>query len=95
MENQAELMPESARINLLYGLMLRLLGSNEKAYEVLLHTREVAPQKQSVLFEFAYAAEAAGKKDEALAVFKEAYELDTSYVQARELYEGAQKRLAE
>ena len=95
MENQAELMPESARINLLYGLMLRLLGSNEKAYEVLSHTRDVAPQKQSVLFEFAYAAEAVGKKDEALVIFKEAYELDTSYVQAGELYEEAQKRLAE
>jgi len=93
MEKQVALMPESARIHLLYGLMHRLLGSNESAYEILSQARELAPKKQSVLFELALAAEMLRKKEEALAVFKEAYELDTSYEQAKELYEQAKTRL--
>tara|TARA_B100000508_G_scaffold53235_1_gene41235 strand:- start:12578 stop:14413 length:1836 start_codon:yes stop_codon:yes gene_type:complete len=93
-EKQAALMPESARIHLLYGLTHRLLGSNEKAYEILSRAKEIAPQKQSVIFEFALAAEAAGRKEEALLAFKKAYELDTSYEQAQVLYEQAELRLS-
>lgn len=94
MEKQAMLMPESARIHMLYGLMHRLLGSNERAYEILSHARNLSPKKQSILFEYAFAAESLGKKQEALATLKEAYELDTSYEQARVLYEQAQERLS-
>ncbi|MBL1434022.1 O-antigen ligase family protein [Candidatus Wolfebacteria bacterium] len=92
-EKQAAYMPESARVHLLYGLMLRLLGNNELAYEVLSHARDVAPHKQSVLIEFAFAAEFSGRAEEALSVFKTAYELDTSYDRVRVLYEEAENRL--
>lgn len=94
MQKQASLMPESARISLLYGLMLRLLGSNEEAYNVLSHARDLAPHKQTLLFEFAYAAEAAGKRGEALSALKEAHESDPTFEQAKVLYEEALQRLA-
>ena len=94
-EKQAVLMPESARVHLLYGLMHRLLGSNESAYEIMTRAREIAPQKQSVLFEYALTAEAVGEREEALEAFKYAHELDTSYEQAEVLYKEAQERLTE
>lgn len=94
MQKQAALMPESARIHLLYGITLRLLGQNEMAYEVLDRAVELAPQKQSVLFEFAYAAEASGKVDEALSALQLAHELDPSYERARQLYEDSVERLS-
>jgi len=92
-EKQAVLMPESARIHMLYGLMHRLLGSNESAHEIMTRAREIAPQKQSILFEYALTAEAVGKREEALEAFKYAHELDTSYEQAEVLYKEAQERL--
>ena len=92
-EKQAVLMPESARVHLLYGLMHRLLGSNESAHEIMTRAREIAPQKQSILFEYALTAEAVGKREEALEAFKYAHELDTSYEQAEVLYKEAQERL--
>jgi O-antigen ligase len=94
MEKQAELMPESARIHLLYGITLRLLGQAELAYEVLGRAVELAPHKQSVLFEYAFAAEGVGKPEETLSLLKKAHELDPSYEQARELYEEYVLRLS-
>jgi len=92
-EKQAVLMPESARIHLLYGIMLRMIGDVEKSYEVLSHAKDMAPKKQSVLFELGLAAELSGRKEEALETFKYAYELDTTYVRAELFYQEALERL--
>jgi len=94
MEKQALLMPQSARIHLLYGIALRLLGQSEMAYEVLGKAIALSPRKQSVLFEYAFAADGVGNVDEALSTLKYAYELDTSYTKAQELYEGYKEQLS-
>ena len=94
LEKQARAMPESARIHSFYGTTLRLLGQFEASYAVLLRARELAPQKQNVLFEAAVSAELAGRHEEALLLYEEAYRLDESFEQARVLFEDAQERLA-
>lgn len=93
MGKQAEVMPESARIHLLYALMLRLLGENELAYEAAGEARMNAPQKETVLWEYALAAEALGKTDEALEVFQYVAELQPNNEQAQEVYAAARERL--
>lgn len=90
---QAELMPESARIHLLYALMLRILGEDELAYIQASEARGIAPHKESVLWEFALAAEGAGKYEEALAAFTKAHEQAPENERAREILEQAQERL--
>ncbi|XKT75434.1 MAG: O-antigen ligase family protein [Patescibacteria group bacterium UBA2103] len=83
---QAQIMEESARIHILYGIMLRLLGSFEDAEVVLERAYNAAPNKQSVIFEYALTKDLLGKQEEAVALFKKAYELEPGYSKAEELY---------
>lgn len=85
-QKQAELMPRSARIHLLYGIMVRMLGDAEFAEEILEKALLNAPKKQTIMFELGLTKDLLGKEEEALTLFKEAYLLDTEYEQARELY---------
>lgn len=88
MQKQAVLMPESARIHLLYGIMLRMLGSLEEAEKVLSHAHAMAPNKQTVLFELGLVKDLLGKEDEALATFEKAYLLAPEYEEAKRLYKA-------
>ena len=88
MEKQVRVMPESARIHLLYGIMLRMLGNLEQAEEVLERAHTLAPEKQTILFELGVAKDLLGKEEEAIAAFERAYVLDTSYEEAERLYEA-------
>lgn len=86
---QAQIMEQSARIHILYGIMLRLLGKFEDAEIVLERAYSAAPNKQSVIFEYALTKDLLGKQEEAVALFKKAYELEPGYPKAEELYRAA------
>ncbi len=64
---------------ILYGTYNGRIGNMAKAEENLLKARESSPTKQSLLMTLAQIYLAQGKSAEALAVYKEAYELDASF----------------
>lgn len=78
--------PLNARFPFFFGALLNTYGQYPDAKAVLLHARELSPGKQAIIFELGRNALAQGKGDEALAFFKEAYELAPTYTEARVLY---------
>lgn len=78
--------PLNARFPFFYGSLLNAYGQFAEAKAALEHARELSPGKQSIIFELGRNALAQGKGKEALAYFKEAYELAPAYTEARALY---------
>ncbi|MBX4215446.1 tetratricopeptide repeat protein, partial [Candidatus Parcubacteria bacterium] len=81
--------PKDARYELFYASFLKEFGDLDAALAHLARARELSPKKQAILFEQGSAY--LSKKDypKALAVLKEAYELEPSYAQARLIYAAA------
>jgi len=86
MQKQAQVSPLDARFPLFVGLLEDSAGNYTDAQASLAQARALSPKKQSIIFEQALNAQA--RKDEAAALgfFKEAYELDPSYTDARVMY---------
>lgn len=83
---QAERSPLDPRFPLFLGSLLNSFGLFNEATEALSRARELAPRKQTILFEYASNAFGRGDTKTALAVFKEAFELAPEYRDARILY---------
>ncbi len=90
LEKQIARVPQDARYYILMGSFLNSIGNYDKALPVVRKAIELSPKKQTMRFELVQTLLALGKKDEALAEAKSAYELDINYDQARAVYEEVQ-----
>lgn len=86
MARQADESPLDARFPLFLGALLNAAGDLQNAERALSRARELSPGKQTILFELAANQLAQGKDEEALATYKEAFELEPNFTTARILY---------
>lgn len=89
MKKQEALMPLEARFPLFLGVLYDAFGLYEQAAPELRRAHELSPAKQSILFELGMNALARNDTQEAVQAFKSAYELDTSFDDARSYYAAA------
>ncbi len=82
----AEDKPGDARIHVFIGTFYRATNQLDKAAEQMAKAREYSPKKQSIMIQQGFVALSVAKNEEALQFFKEAYELDTRNLEAREYY---------
>jgi len=87
---QIERVPNDARYYILTGAFLNNLGNYQEALAYVEKAVEFSPQKQSMRFELVRSLYGLGRKEEALAEAKKAYELDVNYDQAKSIYEQVQ-----
>jgi O-antigen ligase/tetratricopeptide (TPR) repeat protein len=81
--------PTDARVRVFAGSYYRSINDLDKATEQLVFARQYSPRKQTIIEQQGIIALNQGKIDEALAYFKEAYELDTRNLESREYYAAA------
>lgn len=86
---QANLSPQDARFPLFLGAVLGAYGQYEAAAAALARAHELSPGKQSILFEMGLNAQSRGDMNGALALFKQAYELEPSFRDALIFYIAA------
>lgn len=94
MQKQSEEGPLNARAPFFLGILLDRAGAYPDARTALDRARELSPKKQGILFEMGLNASARNANDESLAFFKEAYELEPEYQEARVYYAAALIRLS-
>lgn len=85
-KKQLERVPNDARYRLFYGIFLSRFGSYEEAIKQVEEARKLSPNKQQMYLELSNDFLLAGKTKEALEASKTAYELDTSYEEAKFMY---------
>jgi len=78
--------PENARYPFFAGSFFSRLGWLEEARENLETARRLSPRKQTIIFELGGLNINQKKYDNALALFRAAYELDKSFSEAKKLY---------
>ncbi|MFZ2555292.1 MAG: O-antigen ligase family protein, partial [Minisyncoccia bacterium] len=86
--------PLNARAPFFLGILLDRAGAYPDAKAALDRARAISPHKQGILFEMGLNASARGANEEALAFFKEAYELESEYQEARIYYAATLIRLS-
>jgi len=89
MVQQSAASPLDARFPLFLGILFDSYGDYGDAKTALERAHALSPAKQSILFQLAANAQAQGDNAAALDYFKQAYELDTTYSEARFLYASA------
>ena len=70
------------------GSLLNNIGNPEQALPYIKKAIELSPQKQAMRFELVQSLYSLGKSAEAMAEAKAAYELDTRYDQAKQIYQA-------
>ncbi len=83
---QIEEKPDDARVHVFISSFYRATNQVDKAIEQLSIARSLSPQKQQIIFEQGLAHMQKGDNAGAFALFKEAFDLDTTYPQARSFY---------
>jgi O-antigen ligase/Flp pilus assembly protein TadD len=83
---EVENKPDDARVRVFISSFYRMSGQVDKAIEQLVKARELSPKKQQIIFEQGLAHLQKGEYATATTLFKEAYELDTSYTEAKHYY---------
>jgi tetratricopeptide (TPR) repeat protein len=83
---QIDATPNDARYYVLDGVLYNRMNRYADATKVLEKARTLSPHKQSLLFELGASYMGQQKFKEAEAVYKQAYELDTSYKDAEMFY---------
>jgi len=78
--------PNDVRYYVLGGTFLQNIGDYKNAAIYLLKAQTISPKKQSILFALGSNYFALNNGVDALATFKKAYELDTTYGEAKTLY---------
>lgn len=81
--------PGDARLHIFTASFYRVTGNPDAALEQVALAREVAPQKQQIMFEEGMILIQQEKYSEALAVFENAYTLAPEFMTARILYAAA------
>jgi len=89
MEAQITAAPDDARFPLFLGTLLDSRGMNEDAQRYLERAQELSPTKQSIAFQRGLNAMSRGDGEEAIRIFKAAYELAPEYDTARAFYATA------
>ena len=82
----AEDKPGDARVHVFIGSFYRATNQPEKAAVQMAKARELSPHKQSIMIQQGFVSLSLANNEEALQFFKEAYELDTRNLEAREYY---------
>lgn len=95
MEKQSQASPLDARFPLFTGILLGTYGQNEQAAQALQRAHDLSPNKQTILFQQAAAAQSMGKDKDAFEFTKTAYELDHDYVDARIYYAAMAIRIGQ
>lgn len=85
-KRQLEETPNDARYYVLGGNFYQGIGDYKDAAPLLIKAVELSPKKQSILFVLGSNYFALKQYADALATFKRAYELDTSFGEAKKLY---------
>ena len=78
--------PDDARVRVFISSFYRLTGQLDKAIPELEASRALSPDKQQIIFEQGLAYLQKGEYEKARDYFKEAYDLDTTYGDARIYY---------
>ena len=78
--------PNDVRYYVLGGGFYQNIGDYDKASSLLLKARELSPEKQTILFMLGSNNFAMKRYSEALEIFKQAYELDPTFEEAKKLY---------
>jgi tetratricopeptide (TPR) repeat protein/O-antigen ligase len=85
-EEEVERNPTSPRLRLFAGSLYGVFGRIDDAQATYEKVVELAPSKQTALFQLGETLLYRGKTGEALPVFKRAYELEPNYADAARLY---------
>lgn len=85
-EKQIADTPYDARLKLFYGSMLGNIGQVQASERYLKEALALSPKKQLTMFQLGSLYMASGRPNEALAIAKEAFELDESFLEARKVY---------
>lgn len=86
---QVEEKPGDARIHVFISSFYRMTQKFDQAIEHLAIARSLSPDKQQIIFEQGLAALQTNDTESALNFFREAFELDQSFTQARVFYAAA------
>lgn len=86
MQKEIEKVPNDARLQLFLGSYLRQMGDTDNARAYLIKAHELSPKKQQILFELAILETNLGKYADALEWFRQAFELDPAFADARVFY---------
>lgn len=86
MQKQIDRQPNDARLQVFMGSFLNTFGAHDDSLVYLNKARSLSPNKQAILFELGNSYLLNGKFEKALEVFKEAYELEKNFGQARRIY---------
>jgi O-antigen ligase len=86
LQKQLEETPNDMRYHAFYGIFLRNIGDYPGALVALEKAHELSPRKQSILFEIGSTQLSARDFVSAKATFKEAWDLEPSYSDAKLLY---------
>ena len=78
--------PNDVRYYVLGGTFMQNIGDYKDAAPFLLKAQTLSPSKQSILFAVGSNYFALGDSADAIATFKKAYELDTTFGEAKNLY---------
>lgn len=78
--------PTDARVYVFAGSYYRSIGNLDKAKEMMDLARVYSPKKQAIISQQGLIALTQGKNEEAVALFKEGFDLDTRNLEAREYY---------
>jgi tetratricopeptide (TPR) repeat protein len=78
--------PENARYRLFAGSFFSRIGLLAEAEKELIEARRLSPHKQAILFELGGFYINQKKYADALALFREAYELEPTFAEARKIY---------
>jgi tetratricopeptide (TPR) repeat protein len=85
-DKQIAMVPNDARYYILMGSLLNSIGDPEQALSYIKKAIELSPRKQVMRFELIQSLYILGRSAEAMAEAKAAYELDTRYDQAKQVY---------
>lgn len=85
-ENQISETPNDARIYTLAGGFFNVIGNRIQAERLLTKAHELSPRKQSISLQLASMYVNASELDKALELFKQAYEGDPTYENAKTAY---------
>ena len=86
MQQQLKDTPMDSRYLLFYGNFLDNIGQYKPAIPFLEKARDYSPNKQTILFALGSGYLMNNQYDEAFSTFQKAYQLDTNFGQAKELY---------
>ena len=81
--------PGDSRIYVFVGSYYRTIGEHDKAAQQMALAREHSPRKASIIVQQGFIELSLSKYAESEIFFKEAYELDTRNLEAREYYAGS------